>query len=80
MKRVWKAVALFAYRRWSKGSPDATMPVGVPGNRDPEHPCTAYAPRPFELPDWNDCETDGHYLCRDCVHRKRDLFENEVAF
>lgn len=63
----WKWLALFAYRRWAR--PDEKKPVGIPGNRDPDHPCEAYAPRrrgPFE---WADCQTDGHWLCAECCHR-----------
>ena len=63
-----KRVALFAYRRWAKGSPDRRKPVGVPGNRDPEMPCASYSPRPHQLGDWNDCKGDGHYECRNCCH------------
>lgn len=66
----WRAVALFAYRRWSRlAGGERKMPTGVPGNRDPENPCPAYAPRPAEAPDWGSCMTDGHYLCQGCAHR-----------
>lgn len=40
----------------------------VNGVRDPEHPCTSFVlgePEPFAT-----CETDGHYICDECVHRK----------
>lgn len=72
MKRTtfWRLLALFAYRRWAAlCPPDARKPHGVPGNRDPSHPCTAYAPRPRQAGDWGGCMTDGHYLCRECAHR-----------
>jgi hypothetical protein len=71
-KTMWKFIALFAYRRWARRDPDTLKPTGVPGNRDPEQPCTAYSPRPYELGDWNDCESDGHYLCRECAHLTRE--------
>lgn len=67
MRRFWRFIAEFAYRRWSEGLPE---PVGVPFRRDPEAPCTAYEPRKWKLQDWDDCETDGHYLCGECCHRK----------
>ncbi len=63
----WKVIALFAYRRWA--IPSEKKPVGVPGNRDPESPCTAYEPLEWRAPTWNDCQTDGHYLCAECCHR-----------
>lgn len=66
MKRVWRALALFAYRRWA--TPEAERPLGVPGNRDPQAPCTVYAPRKWQPGDFQDCEGDGHYLCEGCAH------------
>lgn len=68
MKRIWKSIALFAYRRWADGEPK--KPLGVPGNRDPDAVCTSYAPRKWEFNDWRDCQTDGHYLCKECCHRE----------
>lgn len=66
----WAGLARLAYRRWAARMPaDAKKPVGVPGNRDPEHPCTAYSPRPKRAGDWGNCGTDGHYLCDECCHR-----------
>jgi hypothetical protein len=73
----WKAIFLFAYRRWA--IPGEKKPVGIPGNRDPDYPCSGYEPVPIELarqlsfnsgnPFWQDCQTDGHYLCAECCHR-----------
>jgi hypothetical protein len=38
--------------------------VGDPGVRDPDAPCTEFEPgEPAGR-----CETDGHYMCRECVH------------
>lgn len=40
--------------------------VGMPGVRDPEHPCEAFSPgKPGGT-----CLTDGHYLCDECAERK----------
>lgn len=68
-RRFWKWVTLFAYRRWSRGEVPGRKPVGVPGNRDPDHPCDMYAPRERLPGEWADCMTDGHYLCGECAHR-----------
>ncbi len=70
MSRLWRWLAIFAYRRWATA--EGRKPVGVPGNRDPQNPCEAFAPRPRQRGDWGDCQTDGHYLCRECVHRETD--------
>jgi hypothetical protein len=61
-RRAWRAAAI----------PDEQMPTGIPGNRDPEHPCEAFAPRPKNSADWGGCESDGHYLCRECAHMSRE--------
>jgi len=63
---VWEGIARFAYRRYAKAS--SVKPVGIPGNRDPEHECIRYSPRKKLFGDWDDCESDGHYLCRKCCH------------
>lgn len=40
--------------------------LGSPGVRDPDAPCSAFHPgEPLED---GDCDTDGHYLCRECRH------------
>lgn len=66
-RSFWRATALFAYRRWAR--PAGSRPLGIPGNRDPEHPCSSYEPRKLLPGDWNDCLTDGHFLCAECCHR-----------
>jgi hypothetical protein len=70
MRPFWRWLALFAYRRWARGEP--RKPTGVPGNRDPDDPCPAYAPRPRKWNDFPDCLGDGHHLCRGCCHLGRD--------
>jgi hypothetical protein len=49
--------------------PSATKPCGIPFNRDPENECNAYEPRKKKGGDWDDCESDGHYLCAECCHK-----------
>jgi hypothetical protein len=66
VKRFWKWLALFAYRRWAV--PAEKKPTGIPLNRDPECPCPAFEPRPRHYRDWGKCQGDGHYLCNECCH------------
>lgn len=68
MKWFWKSICRFAYRQLCKGEPSRRPPVGLPLMRDPDHRCNAYEPRPRQLGDWRDCESDGHYLCKECCH------------
>jgi hypothetical protein len=74
--RMWRRVMYFAFRQLCKGQPEGRKPVGIPGNRDPEMPCTGYAPRPYQIGDWP-CETDGHYECQNCSHYK--VHQEDVA-
>lgn len=76
--RLWRGVFRFAFRRMRLITPK--MPLGVPHNRDPEHPCDAYEPRPRELGDWGSCQTDGHYLCNECAHRAEPERDDEEGF
>lgn len=55
-----------------------TPKTGIPFIRDVSHPCDCYNPRPREPGDHPECQTDGHYLCRECVHRDPTLDEREV--
>jgi hypothetical protein len=62
------------------------IPDGEPGIRDVCAPCEDFTPagQPYELAQGTgSCETDGHYLCSECVHidertlrRRRDLCED----
>lgn len=51
------------------------MRFADPGVRDPDNICESYRPvaRKRVLgvvdPPWGSCDTDGHYLCKECVHR-----------
>ena len=64
-REFWRAVALFGYRRWAL--PCETKPVGIPGNRDPDHTCCAFAPRSRLGGDFP-CQGDAHWLCAECAH------------
>jgi hypothetical protein len=54
--------------------------VGMPGVRDPDHPCEEYQPTEdadflgvwLTAPGDGACDSDGHYLCGGC----RNLSEN----
>lgn len=67
--RAWRAIAMFAYRRWRRYGPSG-IPVGVPFNRDPDNVCRVYEPGEARDDDWVKCQTDGHYLCEECCHRE----------
>ena len=61
------------------------IPDGEPGIRDVDARCDAFEPvgAPYEIAKGNgNCQTDGHYLCVECVHielgtlrRRRDQCE-----
>lgn len=75
---VYRALAAFFYRAYAKHcNATGRRPVGVPGNRDPESPCTAFEPRKRKLGDFSDCLTDGHYLCALCCHKQLAAGEGE---
>jgi len=42
--------------------------IGAPGLRDRKNPCFEFLPGKS----CGDCETDGHYLCGECLHRNPD--------
>lgn len=63
--RFWRALCLYSYRHWRTSY--RGRPVGVPGERDPFFPCSAYAPRPSYPGDQPIClYPDNHYLCDQC--------------
>jgi hypothetical protein len=43
------------------------MPDGLPGVRDVDAPCADFTPA-LDIMRIGDCDTDGHYLCGECVH------------
>ena len=52
----------------------AHRPVGIAGERDPDHPCEEFAPG---SPDPGRCLGDGHYLCNECRHYSPDEITND---
>ncbi len=68
MTWFWKWLCLFAFRRWAPKL--KKLPTGIPRHRDPENTCTLYEPRQRELGDFQECQSDGHYLCKECCHLK----------
>lgn len=64
----------FFFRMYYRLKPKAAKNIiGIPYQRDPDAVCEAY--EPFlnrRSPTFQDCETDGHYLCKKCVHRKKE--------
>lgn len=71
MKKIWLIIARFAYRR--AATPVEKAPTGLPFMRDPDSRCHAFEPRKKHWRDFGDCETDGHYLCKECCHKKREV-------
>ena len=65
----WTWLCRFAFRRAVKRG--GATPTGLPGHRDPGKRCDFYWPtdrsaslrRPVSA---GPCQSDGHYLCRDC--------------
>jgi len=68
-QKFWLWLMRLAYRRCVIVT---QIPDGIPTVRSLSAPCPGYAPRKPTLQDWRDCETDGHYLCAECCHRKED--------
>lgn len=71
---------------WEVNGRDGRIPDGEPGIRDVDAPCDFFEPAgaPWVYADGTgDCETDGHYICKECVHislralrRRMDLCED----
>lgn len=69
MTNFWLWLCRFAYGRIRDTTAYSDMPDGVPSIRSVESPCPVYAPRRWRIGDFRDCQTDSHYLCRECAHR-----------
>lgn len=66
-----KRITMFFWRKYMKRVP-IPHPHGIPYERDPEATCEFY--EPFKRSKWyfQDCETDGHYLCGKCIHNVKN--------
>lgn len=67
--RFWRWLCLYGFRHWT--TTNRGRPVGIPGERDPQFPCTAYTPRPRQVGEDAHCDhPDGHYLCSGCAENR----------
>jgi len=49
---------------------ELVVKFGAPYLRDPESPCDTFEPVSLSYEDkFPRCETDGHYLCKECCHK-----------
>lgn len=63
--RLWRALCLYSFRHWRTSY--RGRPVGIPGERDPLFPCSAYTPRAAFAGEHPLCVyPDNHYLCDHC--------------
>lgn len=73
MRWFWLWLCRFSFRRLGGPTRIDEVPDGVPHIRDAKQQCRMYEPRYPHLQDWASCESDGHYLCKECCHlRKAD--------
>jgi len=73
--KLWMRVASIAFKQAIKvGNKE---PDGIPFRRSPEAFCNGYEPRKKKPGDWDDCITDGHYLCVKCCHRIIEEVSND---
>lgn len=71
MYKIYHRLCLFFYRLYMRSLKHNPKLIGVPYERDPEAKCEFYEPfQTLRGRRWyfTDCETDGHYLCRKCIH------------
>lgn len=75
LAKFWTWLCRYAYRHLKESQPN--LPVGIPGIRDTDNPCTGYSPRKRLLGDHAaECQTDGHYLCKECIFRDHEANNN----
>ena len=74
--KIWMAIACFSFKRAVKAN--GQEPDGIPFRRSREAFCDGYEPRKKRMGDWDDCMTDGHYLCYKCCHRSETEALEEV--
>lgn len=67
--KILLGIAKFFWRRAIRFmKKNEIKPVGIPWQRDPENPCEFFEPFKKSPNMWQDCETDGHYMCGRCYH------------
>jgi hypothetical protein len=76
MKIFWKWLALFAWNK-IKTDPDPKTKYGIPGVRDIYNPCESFIPGKFKNIGFNHCDSDGHYLCKECGFYKPEEQEEQ---
>ena len=73
--KLLKWLIIFLYQIYTKKCEQTNIkPVGLPLNRDPDNPCPGYEPKKYGRGQFkfDDCEGDGHYLCKNCVHLQKE--------
>jgi hypothetical protein len=68
----WRWLAKLAMSKMVKRG---KIPTGIPFHRDPDNICEFYAPgkRFATIPSTNNCQSDGHYLCKECIHLIKEV-------
>lgn len=70
MKNFYNKI-LLQLCRWSFSKiakPISKAPLGTPYVRDADNICEVFTPLKRKLPkSWAECESDGHYLCKECA-------------
>ena len=67
----WRALVWELQGRPDRLHDGSRLPDGEPGVRDVDAPCDVFEPvgAPYQYSKGTgECDTDGHYLCRECVH------------
>lgn len=72
----WLWLCRYSYKQMTTGIVFNKEPAGIPGRRDPDSLCDAYAPRAKNKGEWDGCQTDGHYLCRECALMDEDKLKS----
>ena len=69
LKKLTKCLALTFWRWYLYFEPQAKKTVvGVPYHRDPNDECRFYEPFKRSVYGFQDCQGNGHYLCKGCFH------------
>lgn len=79
IQRILAAIAKWSLARLRRSG---KLPAGLPGHRDPDNRCDVYTPKRVKdaFSHFRDCQGDGHYLCKGCVHRAPEVVECEHGY